>query len=86
MGNLVKMHLDAKRGRMDISDVGKEAMIYWNEPPLSKSDRLRRSMMDKIFGRWKWRFTNIAKKSRFSCYKETQDGRKTAIFQLNHKI
>ena len=56
------MHSDAKRGRMDISDVGKEAMIHWNGPPLSKSDRLGRSTMDRIFGRGKWRFTTLGNK------------------------
>ena len=59
MGNLVEMHSDAKMGWMDISDVSKETMIHWNGPPLSKSDRLRRSMMDTIFGKGKWRFTTI---------------------------
>ena len=35
MGNYVELHADKRRGRMDISDIGVEAMIHWNGPPLA---------------------------------------------------
>lgn len=48
---------------MGIEDVGKEAMIHWNGPPLAKADKLGRSTMDNIFGRGKWKFTTMANKA-----------------------
>ena len=63
MGNLVEIHSDPRRGNMDIEDVGKEAMVHWNGPPLAKADRLGREAMDRIFGRGKWNFTTLTNKS-----------------------
>ena len=51
MGNLVEMHTNPSRGNMDIEDVGKEAMIHWNGPPLAMAARLGKGSMDRIFGR-----------------------------------
>ena len=55
--NLVEIHSDARRWRMDIGDVGKEAMILWNGPPLAKADRVGKEALDIISGRGKWSFT-----------------------------
>ena len=63
MGNLVEIHSDPRRGNMDIEDVGKEAMIHWNGPPLAKAEKLGREAMNRIFGRGKWNFTTLANKS-----------------------
>ena len=63
MGNLVEMHSDPRRGNMDIEDVGKEAMIHWNGPPLAMADRLGKGSMDRIFGRGRWNFTTMANKA-----------------------
>ena len=36
---------------MDISDIGKEAMEYWNGLPLTMADNLGESALDKVLGR-----------------------------------
>ena len=46
MGNYVELHADKRRGRMDISDVGVEALIHWNGPPLAWADKLG---LDRVF-------------------------------------
>ena len=51
MGNYVEIHSDKRQGRMDISDIGKEALIHWNGPPLAKADRLGEASLDRVFGR-----------------------------------
>ena len=51
MGNYVELHADKRRGRMDISDIGKEAMIHWNGPPIAMADILGEAAMDRHFGR-----------------------------------
>ena len=48
MGNYVEIHSDKRRGRMDI---GKEALIHWNGPPLARANRLGEAALDRIFGR-----------------------------------
>ena len=53
MGNLVDMHCDKRRGRMDLEDIGKEAAIHWNCPPLAKADGLGTRSLDKLFGQGK---------------------------------
>ena len=58
-----EMHSDPRRGNMDIVDVGKEAMIHWNGPPLAMADRLGKGSMDRIFGRGRWNFTTMANKA-----------------------
>ena len=35
---------------MDIGDVGKEAMIHWNGPPIAKADSLGKAPLDRHFG------------------------------------
>ena len=37
-GNYVKLHLDKRRGQMEISDNGKEALIHWNGSPVARTD------------------------------------------------
>ena len=51
MGNYVEIHSDKRRGRMDISHIGREALIHWKGPPLTKADRLREASLDRVFGR-----------------------------------
>ena len=50
MGSIVEMHADKRRGRMDISDIGVEALIHWNGPPLAKADKLGEASLDRVFG------------------------------------
>lgn len=50
MGSYVEMHADKRRGRMDISDIGVEALIHWNGPPLAKADKLGEASLDRVFG------------------------------------
>ena len=50
MGNIVEVHCDKRRGRMDLEDVGKEASIHWNCPPLARADGLASRSLDKLFG------------------------------------
>ena len=60
MGNLVEMHSDKRRGRMDLEDIGKEAAIHWNCPPLVHADGLGTRSLDRLFGQGKWNFlTNL---------------------------
>ena len=56
MGNIVDMHSDKRRGRMELVDAGKEAAIHWNCPPLSKADGLGTRALDKKFGVGRWNF------------------------------
>ena len=56
MGNYIEIHSDKRRGRMDISDIGKEALIHWNGPPLGRADRLGEAALDRLFGRGRWNF------------------------------
>ena len=62
MGNYVEIHGEKKRGRMDISDVGKEALIHWNGPPTAKADKLGRRALDRIFGKGQWHFITLDNK------------------------
>jgi hypothetical protein len=39
MGNYIDLHSDKRRG-MEIDDVGREALIYWNGPPLHLAESL----------------------------------------------
>ena len=56
MGNFVDIHAEKKRG-LDISDVGVEAFINWNGPPVANSSDLLEVALDKRFkGRGCWRF------------------------------
>jgi len=50
MGNYVELHADKRRGRMDISDIGVEAMIHWIGPPLAWADKLGEASLDRVFG------------------------------------
>ena len=49
MGSYVEMHADKRRGTMDISDIGKEALIHWNGPPLAKADSIGKAAINRIF-------------------------------------
>ena len=60
MGNYIEIHSDKRRGRMDISDIGKEALIHWNGPPLTWADRLGEAALDRLFGRGRWNFITMA--------------------------
>ena len=48
---------------MDITDIGKEALIHWNGPPLAKADKLGEAALDRLFGRGKWNFITQANNS-----------------------
>ena len=50
MGNYVELHADKRRGMMDISDIGVEAMIHWIGPPLAWADKLGEASLDRVFG------------------------------------
>ena len=63
MGNYVELHGDKRRGRMDIEDIGREAQIHWNGPPLAKADKLGEAALDRILGRGRWNFTTVANKA-----------------------
>ena len=61
MGNIIEIHSDKRRGRMDIDDAGKEAMINWIRPPLHLADNLGMKSMDsRLGGRTKWNFVTQA--------------------------
>ena len=61
MGNIIEIQSDKRRGRMDIDDAGKEAMINWIGPPLHLADNLGMKSMDRHFGgRTKWNFVTQA--------------------------
>ena len=56
MGNLIDIHSD-KRRDMGVDNVGLEAQIDWNGPPIHLADRLGEKTFDRIFGgRSKWHF------------------------------
>ena len=56
MGNFVEIHAEKKCG-LDISDVGAEAFINWNGPPVANSRTIIELALDKRFGgRSQWRF------------------------------
>ena len=78
MGSYVEMHADKRRGTMDISDIGKEAVIHWNGPPIAKADSIGEAAMNRIFkgGRffgnsnfsllfiiYRWNFVTMANKT-----------------------
>ena len=51
MGNYIEMHSEKRRATMDIRDIGREAFIHWNGPPLACADSLGEAAIDRIFGR-----------------------------------
>ena len=56
MGNFVDIHAEKKRS-LDISDVGREAYINWNGPPVDNAVILLELALDKrLDGRKNWRF------------------------------
>ena len=64
MGNIIEIQSDKRRGRMDIEDAGKEAMVNWNGPPLHLADNLGRKSLDRHFGgRSKWNLITQANKT-----------------------
>ena len=46
---------------MDINDIGKEAFLQWNGPPIAKADRLRREAFECI-RRGRWHFITLDNK------------------------
>ena len=56
MGNLVDMHSDKRRGRMELEIMGQEAAIHWNCPPLAKADGLGKRALNRLFGAGRWNF------------------------------
>ena len=62
IGNYVELLGDKRRGRMDIDDVGKEAFIHWNGPPIAKAERLEREALGRIFERGRWHFITLDNK------------------------
>ena len=38
-----------QRDTMDISDIGKEAVIHWNGPPIAKADSIGEAAINRIF-------------------------------------
>ena len=62
MGNVVEIHSDPRRGTMDIEDVGKEALIAWNGPPIAQAEKLGHAVMNKIFGSSRWHFITMGNK------------------------
>ena len=63
MGNYMDIHGDKRRGNMDIEDVGKEAFIHWNGPPLHLANNLGKKSLDRYFKRSSWNFITQKNKS-----------------------
>ena len=63
MGNIVEMHCDKRRGRMDIEDIGIEAFIHWNGPPLHLADKLGMESLDSHFEGRRWNLVTLANKT-----------------------
>ena len=63
MGNIVEIHSDTRRGKMELEDVGKEALIHWNGPPVSSADKLGVAALNIVFGGRQWNFVTWANKS-----------------------
>ena len=62
MGNLVDLHCEKRRG-LGIEDVGKEAFIDWNGPPLHLAENLGMKTMDRIFKGSRWHFVTVVNKA-----------------------
>ena len=63
MGSYVNYHSDKRRG-LDIEDVGREALIHWNGPPVDKAGHIGEAALDgKFGGRSNWRFVTHANKA-----------------------
>ena len=56
MGNVIEIHGDKRRERMHIEDLGREAFIHWNGPPVHKADRLGKKALDRHFKNGRWNF------------------------------
>ena len=81
MGNLVDMHCDKRRGRMELEDTGKEAAIHWNCPRLAKAEGLGTRSLDRLFGQGKWNFLTTFNQS----HQKTQECRNQACLLLSSK-
>ena len=73
MGNYIEFHGDKRRGRMDIEDIGKEAQIHWNGPPLARADKLGEAALDRIFGKGRWDFTTVANRAESTVTKRLRE-------------
>ena len=61
---LVKTHAEGVAESMDIEDIGIEAFIHWNGPPLHLADKLGMESLDSHFGgRRRWNFVTLANKT-----------------------
>lgn len=63
MGNVVEIHSDSRRGNMDLEDAGKESLIHWNGPPVSRAEKLGVAALNSVFGAGHWNFLTWANKS-----------------------
>ena len=48
---------------MELEDVGNEALIHWNGPPVSSADKLGVAALNIVFGGRQWNFVTWANKS-----------------------
>ena len=63
MGNYMDIHGDKRRGSMDIENLGQEAFIHWNGPPLHLADHLGKKSLDRYFKKSSWNFITQKHKS-----------------------
>ena len=59
MGNLIDIHCEKRRG-LGVEDVGKEAFIDWNGPPVHLSDNLGAKVLNRLFKGKMWHFVTVA--------------------------
>ena len=59
MGNLIDMHCEKRRG-LGVEDVGKEAFIDWNGPPIHLADNLGVKVLNRLFKGKRWHFVTVA--------------------------
>ena len=55
MGNYIDLHSDKRRG-MEIDDVGKEAMVHWNGPPIHLAEKFGINSLNRKFKGTHWNF------------------------------
>ena len=80
---VLEFHGDKRRGRMDIEDIGKEAQIHWNGPPLARANKLGEAALDRIFGKGRWDFTTLANRAESTVNKRLREEEASVpFFQL----
>ena len=65
---------------MDIEDIGKEAQIHWNGPPLAKADKLGEASLDRILGKGRWNFTTMANRADSKVTKRLREEEASVLF------